>query len=239
LLGSLVFAIILLINGMRNVGALLGLWLCAFVFLVTLYEFWRGAQARVSTKRENMVVALVHLVARDRRRYGGYIIHLGVVLIAIGVIGIEFFQQQTQGSLSVGQSLQVGNFSIQYESLAEFQTPDGRLVDRAVVDLYKDGQLVRQLYPRRDFYFESQQPMNIPGLYSTLESDVYLRLVDWEPVSAQSATFKVYLNPLVNWVWMGGIVFILGTLVAAWPDRETVEIVETARVRGLRIGVKR
>ncbi len=238
LLGSLVIAIILLINGMRNVGALLGLWLCAFVFLVTLYEFWRGAQARVSTKRENMVVALLRLVARDRRRYGGYIIHLGVVLIAIGVIGIEFFQQQTQGSLSVGQSLQVGNFSIQYESLAEFQTPDGRLVDRAVVDLYKDGQLVRQLYPRRDFYFESQQPMNIPGLYSTLESDVYLRLVDWEPVSAQSATFKVYLNPLVNWVWMGGIVFILGTLVAAWPDRETVEIVETARVRGLRIGVK-
>ncbi len=238
LLGSLVIAIILVVNGMRNVGALLGLWLCAFVFLVTLYEFWRGAQARVSTKRESMVAAFLHLVARNRRRYGGYIIHLGVVLIAIGVIGIEFFQQQTQGSLSVGQSLHVGNFSIQYESLAEFQTPDGRLVDRAVVDLYKDGQLVHRLYPRRDFYFESQQPMNIPGLYSTLESDVYLRLVDWEPVSAQSATFKVYLNPLVNWVWMGGIVFILGTLVAAWPDREAVEIVEPTRIRGLRVGVK-
>jgi cytochrome c-type biogenesis protein CcmF len=73
--------------------------------------------------------------------------------------------------------------------------------------------------------------MNIPGMYSTFESDIYLRLVDWEPVSATSATFKVYLNPLVNWVWMGGLVFIIGTLVAAWPDRELAERTVPARLR--------
>jgi cytochrome c-type biogenesis protein CcmF len=226
---SIVVLIALLATGMRNIGALLGLWLCGYVFLVTVYEFFRGTRARVASKKENFAMAFWHLVARNRRRYGGYVIHLGVVLIAIGVIGIEFFQQETQGSLAVGEHLTLGAYSIEYESLAEFQTADGRLVDRAVVNLYKDGELLRQLFPRRDFYFESQQPMNIPGLYSTLESDVYIRLVDWEPLNAESATFKVYLNPLVNWVWMGGIVFILGTLVAAWPDREIVEVAERPR----------
>ncbi|MCL5429183.1 MAG: heme lyase CcmF/NrfE family subunit [Chloroflexi bacterium] len=232
LLISLAVVLLLLATGMRNPGAILGLWLSAFVFLVTLYEFWRGAKARSSNRGENIVAAFWLLVVRNRRRYGGYIIHLGVVLIAIGVIGIEFFQLETQGSLAVGERLELGGYSMEYVSLAEFQTADGRLVDRAVVNLYKDDQFLRQLYPRRDFYFESQQPMNIPGLYSTIESDVYLRLVDWEPVSAQSATFKVYLNPLVNWVWMGGIVFMVGTLVAAWPERETVEMAAPARFRG-------
>ena len=231
---SVALVFFLLFTGMRNIGALLGLWLCAFVILVTLYEFFRGTQARVESKKENFMLAFLRLIARNRRRYGGYVIHLGVVLIAIGVIGIEFFQQETQGSLAVGERLHVGQYELEYESLAEFQTPDGRLVDRAVVNLYKDDEFLQQLFPRRDFYYESQQPMNIPGLYSTVESDFYVRLVDWEPLTAQSATFKVYLNPLVNWVWMGGIVFILGTLVAAWPEREWLEVAqqpETSRMR--------
>ena len=231
---SIGFVLFLLFTGMRNIGALLGLWLCAFVFLVTVYEFFRGTQARVDSKKENFVRAFVRLIARNRRRYGGYVIHLGVVLIAIGVIGIEFFQQETQGSLSVGERLHVGQYDLEYESLAEFQTSDGRLVDRAVINLYKEGELLQQLFPRRDFYYESQQPMNIPGLYSTVESDLYVRLVDWEPMSAQSATFKVYLNPLVNWVWMGGIVFILGTLVAAWPERDWIEVASLTEIRRLR-----
>jgi cytochrome c-type biogenesis protein CcmF len=235
---SIVVLVALFATGMRNMGALLGLWLCSYVFLVTVYEFFRGTRARAATKKENFVMAFWHLAARNRRRYGGYVIHLGVVLIAIGVIGIEFFQQETQGSLAVGEHLTLGAYSIEYESLAEFQTADGRLVDRAVVNLYREGELLRQLFPRRDFYFESQQPMNIPGLYSTLESDVYIRLVDWEPLNAESATFKVYMNPLVNWVWLGGIVFIIGTLVAAWPDQELLEVVEPPRTRRLAAEVR-
>ena len=77
-----------------------------------------------------------------------------------------------------------------------------------------------ELNPRRDYYYESQQPMTIPGVRSTLEDDVYVLLVDWQPISSQGATFKIYHNPLVNWLWIGGIVFILGTMVAAWPDKD-------------------
>jgi cytochrome c-type biogenesis protein CcmF len=227
---SIALVLILLVTGMRNIGALLGFWLCAFVIFVTVYEFWRGARARSQTRRENFFEALWRLIARNRRRYGGYIIHLGVVLIAIGVIGIEFFQRETQGSIAVGEQMHIGDYTLEYRSLAEFQTADGRLVDRAVVALYKGESFLRELYPRRDFFFESQQPMNIPGLFSSWESDVYVRLVDWEPLTADSATFKVYLNPLVNWVWTGGVLFIFGTLIAAWPERESVTQVESDKV---------
>jgi cytochrome c-type biogenesis protein CcmF len=230
---SLLIMVILLATGTRNLGALLGFWLCSFVILVTIYEFWRGAAARSHSKREFFLLALWRLMARNRRRYGGYVIHLGVVLIAIGIIGIEFFQGQTQGSLAVGERLELAGYSIEYDSLAEWQTEDGRLVDRAVVNLYESEKLVRQVFPRQDLYLESQQPMTIPGLYSTWEDDVYVLLVAWEPISAQTATFKVFVNPLVNWVWAGGIVFILGTLIAAWPEREAEYV--PLRPRGRRL----
>jgi cytochrome c-type biogenesis protein CcmF len=80
--------------------------------------------------------------------------------------------------------------------------------------------LVGRLFPRQDFYVAQNQPMTIPGVRSSLEDDFYVLLVGWEPIAQQGATFKIYENPLVNFVWMGGGVFILGTLVAAWPDRE-------------------
>ncbi|MDA1329552.1 MAG: heme lyase CcmF/NrfE family subunit [Chloroflexi bacterium] len=227
---SLLALLALLISGMRLPGALLALWLCAFVFSVTLYEFWRGAQAR-RARGENFLQALWQLVGRNRRRYGGYIIHLGVVLIAVGIIGIEFFQRETQGQLAVGERLTLGEYSLEYESISEFDTGDGRRVDRAVVNVYNENGFQRQLFPRRDYYYESQQAMTIPGLYSTLEEDFYVLLVEWEPVSAESATFKIYLNPLVNWVWLGGLVFIGGTFVAAWPEADPAVVAKRAELK--------
>jgi len=223
------FAVIglLLLAGVHHPIALLGFWLCAFVAAVTLYEFWRGSLARHRRSGESLPVALWNLAGRNRRRYGGYIIHLGIVLMAIGIIGIELFQTETQGTISQGEQITLGNYSITYDSLSNFDTRDGRNVSRAVVSVYRDGKYVAELYPRRDYYYESQQPMTIPGVRSTWEDDFYVLLVDWQPISSQSATFKVYHNPLVNWLWFGGFVFILGTLVAAWPDKDP----EPARVR--------
>lgn len=227
---SVLPALALLIGGMRSPGALLALWLSAFVMAVTLYEFWRGARAR-STRGENFFVALWRLVGRNRRRYGGYIIHLGVVLIAVGIIGIEFFQTENQGRVAVGEHLALGDYSLEYVSLSEFQTADGRLVDRAVVNLYEGDAFVTQLYPRRDYYYESQQSMTIPGQYSTLEEDVYILLVEWEPLNANNVTFKIYHNPLINWLWIGGLVFIFGTMIAAWPEPELLELQDRAAAK--------
>jgi cytochrome c-type biogenesis protein CcmF len=212
-------------------AALLGFWLVAFVGSVTLYEYGRAVLARRRATRENLLAALWHLAARNRRRYGGYIIHLGVIMMALGVIGIDMFQTQTQGTLKQGQSLQLDGYTITYNSLAVFDTNDNRNVARAVVSVSKDGRFLAELHPRRDYYYESQQPMTIPGLRTTLADDIYVILVDWQPISAQGATFKVYHNPLVLWMWLGGIVFILGTLVAAWPEPDPEAAIERVKRR--------
>jgi cytochrome c-type biogenesis protein CcmF len=226
---SVVVIIVVIAGGIRNWAALLGFWLVAFVISVTLYEFWRGAVARHRRSGEILPLALWRLAGRNRRRYGGYVIHLGVVLMAMGIIGSQMFQTQTQGTLSQGQELKIDQYTLRFDSLAVFDTADGRNVARAVVSVFKNGNYVGELHPRRDYYYASQQPMTIPGVRSTMEDDFYVLLVDWQPVTTQSATFKIYHNPLVNWVWTGGLIFILGTLIAAWPDKDPEMAIERVR----------
>ena len=228
---SLLVLGVILFTGVRQPAAILGLWLSALVVFVTLYEFWRGAYARHRNSGENLPLALWRLAGRNRRRYGGYIIHLGVVLMGIGIIGIEVFQSETQGTIPQGGEMRLGQYRMTYNSLAMWDTDDGRNVARAVVSVYKNDRYIGDLYPRRDYYYESQQPMTIPGVRSTVEDDFYVLLVDWQPISTQGATFKVFHNPLINWLWIGGWVFILGTMVAAWPDQEKEPARERSRAR--------
>jgi cytochrome c-type biogenesis protein CcmF len=203
--------------GLRNWGALLGFGIASFVGLTTLMEFVRGTLARMKLAGENPLTALLTLASRNRRRYGGYVIHLGVVVMAIGIIGSNFYQSETQGQLRPGEQLTLGRYVVTFDGLDDRVHGDVQATT-ATVSVYRDGQPVGQLYPRRDYYFESQQPMTIAGVRRTIEDDLYVLLVTWEPVASNGATFKVYVNPLVNWVWTGGFIFILGTLVAAWPN---------------------
>ena len=211
--------------------ALIGIFLVSLVFSVTVYEYARGVWARAKRDDSGLLSAFAVLTARNRRRYGGYIIHIGVVMMAIGIIGIEMFQTETQGTVPQGGQIELGPYTMTYESLADFDAPDGRNVARAVVSIEKNGKPVGELYPRRDFYYDSQQPMTIPGVRSTVEDDFYILLVDWLPISSEGATFKVYHNPLVNWMWWGAWVFVIGTLVAAWPDKDPESVKERASKR--------
>ncbi|MFN2232678.1 MAG: heme lyase CcmF/NrfE family subunit [Anaerolineales bacterium] len=217
---AVVVLVAALVLGIRNPFALLGIFLAALVFFVTVYEYVRGVLARAKRDGQGLINAFVVLTARNRRRYGGYIIHIGVVMMAIGIIGIEMFQSETQGTVPQGGQIELGPYVMTYDSLAVFDAADGRNVARAVVSVEKDGKLVGELYPRRDFYYDSQQPMTIPGVRSTIEDDFYILLVDWLPITSDGATFKIYHNPLVKWMWLGAWVFIVGTLVAAWPKKE-------------------
>jgi cytochrome c-type biogenesis protein CcmF len=207
-------------GGVRNAVALAAIFITSLTICITLYEYGREVAARMRRSGENIFTALWHLAGRNRRRYGGYIIHLGVTLMALGIIGIEMFQTETQGALKPGETLRLGDYAVTFNSLAQFDTPDGRNVARAVVEVSRNGKPLGELYPRRDYYYDSQQPMTIPGVRSSVEDDLYVLLVDWQPISSEGATFKIYHNPLVNWLWAGGFIFILGTLVAAWPSRE-------------------
>ena len=208
----------------KNAYGLIGFFLVAFIIFVTLQEFWRGARARQKTQDENFFSALSRLMGRNRRRYGGYIIHISIALMAIGILGIDLFQSATQGALAQGGQLDIAQYTVKYRELASWDDKGkGVNYTRAVVDVFRNGIYLGQLNPRIDYYAESQQNMTIPANRSTLRDDLYVILVDWETVSSGSATFKIYVNPLVNWLWIGSILFVLGIIFAAWPDRDPVE----------------
>ena len=231
--GALIMTAIIFATYTRNAIALVAFFLIALVILVTIYEYWRGANARQKSQGENIFAAFWNLTGRNRRRYGGYIIHLSMMLMAIGILGIELFQVETQGALEVNQQMSVGGYDVVYQDIAQFQGPDGREVTRAVLSVYKGGEYLGELNPRIDYYYDAQQTMTIPGQRSTLRDDLYILLVDWEPASTTGATFKIFVNPLVNWLWLGSLLFLVGVVIAAWPDKdaERVAVHSNARVQ--------
>jgi cytochrome c-type biogenesis protein CcmF len=207
--------------GVRSWGALLGLGITLFVSITTVLDFGQGILARFrmaasSQQRESLWQAIITLIDRNRHRYGGYTIHLGVVLMAIGIIGTNFFQQQTQGQLEPGGQLVLGQYMVTYKGITDVMADPDKEVTSATLALYRNGQYMGDLHPSREFYVSSGEPVTIPGVRNSVEDDFYTILASWEQ---NSATFKIYLNPLVNWLWAGGLVFILGTLVAAWPSK--------------------
>jgi cytochrome c-type biogenesis protein CcmF len=193
-----------------------GLCMVSFVLFTIGVEFWKGARARMTGRGENLLVALGKLFSRSQRRYGGYLIHLGVLMIALGIIGDAFFKEETQSSLRPGESITLGGYELRFERLRGYLGSDGREVVEASVGIFRDGQFIRNVTPRRDFFVVQEQPVTIPGVYSTLREDVYVLLLGWDE-GGTLATLKVFINPLINWVWAGGIVMILGTIIAAWP----------------------
>ena len=220
-LAALAITALIFFTYTKNWIALAGFYLVAFVLIVTLIEFWRAARARQNTHQENFFTALYHMMGRNRRRNGGYIIHISMMLMAIGILGIDLFQQQTQGTLAIGQSVKIAGYTVQYKDLASWdETAKGVNYTRAVISVYKDGQYIEDLHPRKDYYYDSQQTMTIPGLRPTLQDDLYIILVDWQPASTIGATFKIYVNPLVNWLWIGSLLFMVGIFIAAWPDKD-------------------
>ena len=207
--------------GVRSAPALVGLWLAAFPACVIVFEYMRATLNRKVRLGEPFYKAFWTLAARNRRRYGGLIIHLGVTLMSLGIIGIEFFQVETQATLNQNGSLNLAGYTLTYRSLDLHDTADSVNVARAVLDVSRGGKDLGQLYPRREYYYDAQQTMTVPAIRSTLEDDLYVVLVDWQEISSQKATFKVYHNPLVNWLWIGALIFILGTIVAVLPQKET------------------
>jgi cytochrome c-type biogenesis protein CcmF len=221
---------LLFVFGVHNLWALLGLGLVAYALFVTLFEFWRGTVARSRSQGEGILTALWNLVTRNRRRYGGYIVHIAMVMMALAIIGVELFQKTTQQTLAIGQSIELSGYTVRYDSLAQFPYVDGRIVTRAVMSVYRDGKRLGELYPRYDYYADGQ-PMTIPAVRSTLADDLYIVLVNWENNSAAQTPFKVYHNPLVIWLWLGAFVLVGGTMVASWPERDLVTAWESERAK--------
>lgn len=214
---ALIFAAIAYGLGMRDLYALSAVSLCVFVVAVILLEVWRGTRARHRTAGENYLVALGRLIWHNKPRYGGYIVHLSIVMIAMGIIGSFAFHTEKEVTLAPGEMMNIDRFSIKYNSLAE--TPKkGKDVVTATVEVYNAGQRVGYLFPAKEFSPQSEEPSTEVAIRTTLMEDVYVILAGWD--KDQTASFKVLVNPLVVWIWIGGAVMLFGTAIALWPDKK-------------------
>ena len=197
--------------------ALISLSICLFTFSTIVLEFYRGTRARRASTGGTTLQALGSLMTRNRRRYGGYIIHFGVVLIFVGITGSSAYQIERDVVLDPREQTTVGDFTLRYETLESDLQPTHESL-RARVEVSRDGRPLTTLYPERRFYFAQNQPTTEVALRTSLFEDLYIILAGFEP--SGTATFKVFVNPLVLWLWLGGLVMIIGTLIAVWPEGE-------------------
>ena len=193
----------------------LSLWsLGAFVTATVTQEYVRAVRARMR-RGEGVVQAFGTLLRRNQRRYGGYIVHLGVVLVAVGIGGAAFNEERLE-HVNVGDRIELNGYTLEYLT-AEPLPRQHYGGARARLALYEHGRPLAVMAPEKRMYWLEQQPASIPAIHSTPREDLYVILTSLE--ADGSATFKLHHNPLVNWIWAGGFTFVLGTLVVMWPHR--------------------
>jgi cytochrome c-type biogenesis protein CcmF len=227
---------ILLIAGVRHFYAWMTLFLSVFVAACVLGEFWKGARTRMKTAGENIALALYNLTIRNTRRYGGYLVHLGIVLLFIGFAGLAF-KTQAKGLMQEGDLLRVKNYLLRCDGLVSGENPNYEYT-RALITVTKDGLAFASMHPEKRFYKASQQPTSYVSIHPTLAEDLYVVLAGLDQDSGK-AVIEVFINPLVMWVWIGGVVVFLGTLLALVPsrvEREMAEIRKTQDVTVMQAG---
>jgi cytochrome c-type biogenesis protein CcmF len=183
----------------------------AFVTATIVMEFARGIQARKDVAETRGAMAVVSLVQKNKRRYGGYIVHAGMVLVFVGVLGSTVFQKESHGPLQVGEKLAIGPYSLTLRGVEEKQVKNAQQT-RAVLDVSRGGKSLGQAHPAKALYFKGQQPMTEIALHQTPAEDLYMILGGVNEDG--SASIQAYINPLVSLIWMGGLVMVFGTLIA-------------------------
>ncbi len=216
---ALASGVVLYFMGVDHFYAWMAVVMSIFVGITILREFYKGARARSSGTGENFVEAVVNLTLRNTRRYGGYIVHFGFVLLFIGWSG-QAFTTDLQSEVGIGDSIELRQYVLRVENLGIEDTPNYQ-TSKASIGLYDNGKKVAVMHPERRFYKASQQPTTEVAIWSTLKEDLYVVFAGPSADGAK-AIVQVYLNPLVMWVWIGGIVLGLGTLIAMLPNKKSV-----------------
>lgn len=207
-------AVVLFIFGIRSFYALISYALCIFVLITLFLEFFYGTRTRHSLFKEGYHKALWNLVIRNKRRYGGYVVHFGVVLIFIS-LSANTFNLEKQITLKKGESFSFKEYKIRYDSLVDYPTATKHVV-AATLSIFNNEHKVAVLVPEKTLFKNQEQPTTEVAIHTTLKEDLYVILAgygeDW-------ITLKVLINPLVVWLWIGGVVMGLGTLIVMLPDR--------------------
>jgi cytochrome c-type biogenesis protein CcmF len=185
------------------------------VFGTVAQEYTRAIRVRLAKGEENVFQAFAALLRKNQQRYGGYIVHLGAVLILMGATGSVLNEEKLE-NVRPGDDITIHDYRLRYLTAEAIPAQHyGGAVARLA--LYQGGEPLAVMAPEKRVYWMEQQPSSIPSVYSTLREDLYVILTAIE--SDGSATLKIYRNPLVNWIWIGALVFIVGTLAVMWPHR--------------------
>jgi len=220
LVAALVLGIGLFILGIKEWYALVAFSLCGFVLCTILYEWFRETRARHRMRAENYLKAFWGLIWANKPRYGGYIVHIAIILIAVGVIGSSVYDVEKEAALKPGESMAIKGYTLTYKGMDRYQT-QSKLVVTATLSVYNEGKLIGELVPEKYFHRSYQQAVTEVAIRTTLLEDLYVILVGWDEDG--TTAFKVLVNPLVNWIWIGGGVLVLGGLIAFGPGQDRYE----------------
>lgn len=196
----------------------IGVFASTLVLTVILQEWLRGTIARHKSTQAGYLIAFLGLIAANRPRYGGYIAHLAIVMLAFGIVGSSFYSQEKDVFMSVGESTSIGPYQLEFKGIEAETFPD-RIERVATLEISKDGSRLGELTPWNGVYPSFNMVSTRAGLRSTPIEDLYVIFSEIQP-DGQTAAFRVLLNPLVWWMWLAGPFVILGTVVALWPSRQ-------------------
>jgi cytochrome c-type biogenesis protein CcmF len=195
---------------------------CAFVLTTIYFEYSRGITLRMKSMKEPAGTALIRMVSKNERRYGGYIVHFGIVLLFIGFTGAAFKTEQ-EFQMKPNEVIQMDNYVLQYASAVPFEDAHKDVVT-AKFKIWKDKKFFTTLDPARVFFKsriegEPPQPATEVSIKRSLKEDLYIALLSFEP-EGKSIFIKVIINPLVQFIWIGGLFLIFGTVIVMWPKNE-------------------
>lgn len=218
-LSAIVFAGVLIALGVKGAYAIVGLSAAVFMFATHIMEFVHGVKARRKATKENIFKALVQLTYKNRRRYGGYIVHLGIAIIAIGVVASNAYPDEVMKTLNKGEQLSIGEYQLRFDGLTESEKNGNGIVHGNMTVTYK-GKNIGKIAPEKIFYATWPEPSTEITVKSNWKEDLYVVLNSWE--SEEKATFLVKINPFVSWIWVGGFIMVVGTSIALIAGRSSV-----------------
>ncbi|HTA23461.1 MAG TPA: cytochrome c-type biogenesis CcmF C-terminal domain-containing protein [Terriglobales bacterium] len=239
-LGALAVAATLMAFGMRpwkDVAyfySLMTITLAVLVALTVLSEFVRGGRVIGRHTGQNLLASMVQLTRRNTRRYGGYIVHFGVIVVVIGFAGSAFNQDKEQ-EMGYGDKLTIGSYTLVCQSYTQDDNPNYGS-EWAVMNVFKGGKQIATLNPERRFYKASQQTSTMPSIRSTVSNDLYIVYEGQNPDTGRPI-IRAHLNPLVMWIWVGVWIMIVGTVVAMVPNSVPERAMAPVRVQASPVGV--
>jgi cytochrome c-type biogenesis protein CcmF len=221
-IASLVLVMALIAAGMRDFYALISFGFCLFVAITIILEFFKGAKQIAAKSQMNFARAVVELTHRNTRRYGGYVVHMGIVLMFVGFTGAAFNQSRVD-EMKAGDSVRLGAYQLQVKATHEGEN-DNYLWQNASVDVSRNGKYLKTLTPESRMFKASRQPTHEVAVRPRLNEDLYLNFAG---MNGDRAVIQSYIFPLVSWIWIGALTLIFGTLVALVPSKVKREYART------------